>query len=386
IDILICDVCGACCHVLAKIAKVPIVVDYSSLGFLDPIVSSVHRIPNPLAYIPQMGTDYPTLMTFSQRLSNFLGYVVIILFKDYVMAPPFNEILHQHGIVNQDIYIDRSPAHILLVASDFAIEFPRPITPGVKMIGPVTVQSPQPLPQDIENFINSNSNGFIFVSFGTVAVALNAITDIDEMAKGLGQLPYNVLWKYTGSPIKNLPTNIKTVNWAPQNDVLGHAKIKAFVSHCGMNSVLEAAYHGVPVIAVPLMYDQSNNAQKLAVAGMSKIINFRYLNAKSIKQIINDVVSDPTYAKNAKRVSSIMKDRPSRRKPIQEAADWIEYALRFDGCEHLRSQEMNMPFYQRYLLDVIGFIALTIYIIYRIMRISCGFLCKRCCAKKTKQD
>lgn len=39
-------------------------------------------------------------------------------------------------------------------------------------------------------------------------------------------------------------------------DVLGHPNTKAFVSHCGVHSINEAAYHGVPVVAVPIQFEQ----------------------------------------------------------------------------------------------------------------------------------
>ena len=48
-----------------------------------------------------------------------------------------------------------------------------------------------------------------------------------------------------------LASNIKVMDWFPQNDLLAHKDIKAFVSHVGHNSLYESAYHGVPVVAVP---------------------------------------------------------------------------------------------------------------------------------------
>lgn len=61
----------------------------------------------------------------------------------------------------------------------------------------------------------------------------------------------------------SLGSNIKLVDWAPQNDVLGHPAVKAFVTHAGINSVYEAAYHAKPVVAVPLIADQPENAVKV---------------------------------------------------------------------------------------------------------------------------
>ena len=54
----------------------------------------------------------------------------------------------------------------------------------------------------------------------------------------------------------SLNKNIKVMSWIPQNDLLAHKDIKAFVSHVGHNSLYESAYHGVPVVAVPLYADQ----------------------------------------------------------------------------------------------------------------------------------
>ena len=61
----------------------------------------------------------------------------------------------------------------------------------------------------------------------------------------------------------NLGTNIKLIGWAPQNDVLGHPAVKAFLTHAGINSLYEAAYHGKPVVSVPLIVDQPANAAKV---------------------------------------------------------------------------------------------------------------------------
>ena len=61
----------------------------------------------------------------------------------------------------------------------------------------------------------------------------------------------------------NLSTNIKTLRWAPQNDILGHPSVKAFVMQAGINSLYEAAYHAKPVVSIPLVTDQVDNAAKV---------------------------------------------------------------------------------------------------------------------------
>lgn len=58
--------------------------------------------------------------------------------------------------------------------------------------------------------------------------------------------------------------------WAPQPAILGHAGVGAFVTHCGWNSVLEAAAAGVPLLAWPMTAEQFLNAWLLVdVAGVA---------------------------------------------------------------------------------------------------------------------
>ena len=55
--------------------------------------------------------------------------------------------------------------------------------------------------------------------------------------------------------------------WAPQKEILAHAAVGGFVTHCGWNSVLESLWFGVPMLPWPWAAEQHYNAFTL-VAGM----------------------------------------------------------------------------------------------------------------------
>ena len=49
--------------------------------------------------------------------------------------------------------------------------------------------------------------------------------------------------------------------------MLQHPKLKAFITHCGLNSLNEAAAAGVPMVGVPLFGDQLYNAALMSAKG-----------------------------------------------------------------------------------------------------------------------
>ena len=82
------------------------------------------------------------------------------------------------------------------------------------------------------------------------------------------------------------------MDWLPQNDLLAHKDIKAFVSHVGHNSLYESAYHGVPLVAFPLGGDQDSNAKKVEHLGIGLIVDHKSNNAAKLFETIEKVINE----------------------------------------------------------------------------------------------
>ena len=89
-----------------------------------------------------------------------------------------------------------------------------------------------------------------------------------------------------------LSSNIRVVQWLPQNDLLAHKDIKAFVSHVGHNSLYEAAYHGVPLVPFPLGADQHSNTKKAEHLGLGLAVDYKSCNTQKLFETIEQVISE----------------------------------------------------------------------------------------------
>jgi len=67
--------------------------------------------------------------------------------------------------------------------------------------------------------------------------------------------------------------------------------------------------------------------------------------------------------------------------PEQSAVYWTEYIIRHKGAPHLRSQALNLMWYQYFLLDVIAVMLiclfLVLFIIYKILKLLNVYVSKR---------
>ncbi|KAJ8406556.1 hypothetical protein AAFF_G00301300 [Aldrovandia affinis] len=276
-------------------------------------------------------------------------------------------------------------ADIWLMRVDFAFEFPRPTMPNVVYMGGFQCKPAKPLPEDLEEFVQSSGeHGFIIMSLGTLFGELPH--DLaDEIAAAFAQLPQKVVWRHTGDRPATLGNNTRLVSWMPQNDLLGHPKIRAFVAHGGTNGVQEAIYHGVPVVGLPLILDQPDNLHRMKIKGAAKIVDFVTLDRNIFLQALQEVLHEPSYRMNMQRLSRLHRDQPM--KPLDLALFWIEFVMRHKGAAHLRTESYKMPWYAYHSVDVIGVLLAAVLLIILIIVVVIKYLCCRlCCKRKLKHE
>ncbi|XP_037612003.1 UDP-glucuronosyltransferase 2A2-like [Sebastes umbrosus] len=343
--------------------------------------------PSPLSYVPLPPSELTDQMTFFERVQNVVFYTMRMHLYKQIVGPNYSPLTSRYFGPDVDYFSLFQAADLWLMRVDFVFEFPRPIMPNIIHMGGFQCKPAKPLPEHLEEFVQSSGeHGVIMMSLGTLIGELPR--DLaDEIAVAFAKVPQKVIWRYKGDRPATLGNNTLIVDWMPQNDLLGHPKMKLFISHGGTNGIYEAIYHGVPIVGIPIVFDQADNLSRLRAKGVAKVIDVSELDRNIFQNAIQEVLNEPSYRMNMQRLSSLHRDQPM--KPLDRAIFWIEFVMRHKGAAHLRTESYRLPWYSYHSVDVILFL-LTIALLVLLFFVGLVWSCCRCfrlCLKrKVKSD
>ena len=351
-DLLIVDNLLDCGRIILDYFDIPTIL-YSNFGFpaqsdvIYPAITSF--VCGAMSFVCE--TDQ---LTFVERASNLVKTGLLNMVFMPSIREKFQSLRLKYGFNTSLSVHDSFRNSVVIVNAHFAMDYPRPLMTNVILISGL-FYDPKPLPHDIMELVeNSPHDAVVVVSFGTLYPQLgDEITGI--MAQVLSRLPVTVLWSYKGKPLKGHGSNINF----PQADILAHPKTKLFVTHCGISGTFEAVQNGIPVIAVPIMSDQNYNAAKLVSrAKIGVRVEIKTMTEEEFEESVLEVFSNPVYAENAKRISSIINDHDMN--PKDKLSYWVDYVIKHQGAAHLVSTTAsNLNHFQFYSVDVVLFLIVS---------------------------
>ncbi|XP_072166274.1 UDP-glucuronosyltransferase 2C1-like [Diadema setosum] len=393
-DVMILDTVWICTPLIAaKIGGIPLIGMSPVTGIVFPINLSAG---NPLypAIMPEMTSGATQRMTFYQRLHNaFLSGLFRAVYPSALKS--YDALIAEHNLYPEGktlFDVIRHDIMLWLVNTDFAFDFPIPITPNIIPTGGLTARPAQPLSEDLEKFMaSSGDHGVVIFSLGSYFTFGDDMTSMKSdlfniFADAFAELDQKVIWHMKEADKLNitLPPNVKALKWMPQNDLLGHNKTRVFMFHGGNNGLNELAYHGVPTVVIPLMGDQHDTGARVKARGLGVTIDKMTLATDVVLSSLREVLDNEKYAKNAKRVAAIFRDRPMP--PRERAAFWVEHVIKHGG-DHLSSSFKDLSFVESFMFDVFGFLILVLSIIVMFFYVSLRWLfraCKKCIGSKDK--
>ncbi|XP_077300071.1 UDP-glycosyltransferase UGT5-like isoform X3 [Arctopsyche grandis] len=272
----------------------------------------------------------------------------------------------------RSVYDIENSAHMLFLNEHPLLDGDRPYLPAaIIQLHAMHIRPSKMLPLDLQKILDDAKNGVVYLSLGSnVKSAQLSQVKINAFLEAFKELPYTVLWKWENETLPGKPANVHISKWLPQQDVLAHPNIKAFITQGGQQSMEEAIHHKVPLIGMPFLGDQDLNVRKMVKFGIGTDMNLYTLSKEIIVNSIKKVVEDPSYRENISKLSNLLTDQPQT--SMERAVWWTEYVLRHKGAKHLRAPGTKVPAYQYFLLDIIAFVLVcAVVAIYIIVKISC---------------
>jgi zeaxanthin glucosyltransferase len=201
-------------------------------------------------------------------------------------------------------------------------DIPRP--PHFHYCGPFqdeNAREPVPFPWE-----KLTGKPLIYASMGTL---MNGSSDVfDVILEAVAKLPEVQAVLSIGEDVgidnlQPIPPNAIVVERAPQLELLKKAEL--CLTHAGLNTTLEALAQGVPMVAVPVGFDQPGVAARIAHHGVGEFVRMdEKLSVERLTGLIRKVMGDPMYRHRANDFKQVF----SATDGLTLAADLIERAYK----------------------------------------------------------
>jgi len=102
------------------------------------------------------------------------------------------------------------------------------------------------------------------------------------------------------------------------------ARARLTLSHAGLNTVLDSLSCGVPLVTVPITYEQPAIASRVRWCGVGEVVPFQKIEAGRLRRKLEHVLGHASYFENAR----LVRDSIDRAGGVKGAADIIEKIIR----------------------------------------------------------
>jgi MGT family glycosyltransferase len=160
---------------------------------------------------------------------------------------------------------------------------------------------------------------------GTLVNGLAKVYQI--LLRAVGQLPgiqvvLSVGENVTPESLGTIPSNVIVVRRAPQIELLKRAAL--CITHAGLNTALESLAEGVPMVAIPIGYDQPGVAARIAHHGVGELVDIEDLTVERVRGLIEQVMNSSEYREKARWFQKVI----AQTRGLDLAAEAMERAFK----------------------------------------------------------
>jgi UDP:flavonoid glycosyltransferase YjiC (YdhE family) len=218
-----------------------------------------------------------------------------------------------------------------------ALDLPgRRLPPHVHLTGPWTDAAGR-APVDFPWSCLDPSRPLVYASMGTLQNGiLRTFRMIAEACAGLDlQLVISMGGGQDPLLLRDLPGDPVVVGYAPQLELIRRSALT--ITHGGLNTALEALARGVPMVVLPVTYDQPGVGARVEWAGAGRSIPVGRLTVDRLRDAVRSVLGDPAYRERARWLRSSFEAADG----LNRAADLIEEA--FGTCWKVVPADVRRP-------------------------------------------
>jgi zeaxanthin glucosyltransferase len=169
-----------------------------------------------------------------------------------------------------------------------------------------------------------NGKPRIYASLGTLVNGLeHAYRAILEATAELSEFQLVLSMGHSIHPgeLPSGPPDAIIVRAAPQLELLKGAAL--CITHAGLNATLESLAQGVPMVALPIGYDQPGVAARIKYHGVGESLQVETLTGQELLSAIRNVLNNPSYRERARYFQEVIGET----RGLEVAADLIEEAF-----------------------------------------------------------
>ena len=163
----------------------------------------------------------------------------------------------------------------------------------------------------------------VYASLGTLQNSREAV--FRRIAEACQEMQIQLVISHggglSGAQETGLPGDPLVVSYAPQLELLAHARLT--ITHAGLNTVLDSLAHGVPLVTVPITYEQPAIARRVERTGCGRSVPLAKLGARLLDEALYDVLHEEKYRASSRRIADSIRKAGG----VQRAADLVLAAI-----------------------------------------------------------
>jgi zeaxanthin glucosyltransferase len=107
--------------------------------------------------------------------------------------------------------------------------------------------------------------------------------------------------------LEPLPPNVEVQRWVDQPEVIRRASV--VITHGGLGTIKESLFFGVPLIVLPLLFDQPRNAALIVHHRLGLRLEWKELSADRLREAVLRVLGDAEISRGVRAMQQIFRDK-----------------------------------------------------------------------------